>query len=35
MGARHTDCVCESHQANGVAKINKITVVDVAKATVS
>jgi hypothetical protein len=35
MGARHADCVCDSHQANGVAKINKFTVVEVAKTTVS
>jgi hypothetical protein len=35
MGARHADCVCDNHQANGVAKINKIKVVEVAKAKVS
>jgi hypothetical protein len=35
MGARHADCVCDNHQASGVAKINKITVVEVAKATVN
>jgi hypothetical protein len=35
MGARHADCVCDNHQANGVAKINKIKVVEVAKTTVS
>jgi hypothetical protein len=35
MGARQAECVCDSHQAKGVAKINKITVVEVAKATVN
>jgi hypothetical protein len=35
MGARHADCVCDNHQANGVAKTNNNTVVDVASAKVN